>query len=273
MVPIDVVKLFIRCGIKNRVGNNIGNGLYCGGLLLKDLHGDIPIKIIFRRVLFMKSSKDTKTIFDLDPKSILWQKLCLVAKATYLAIHGIPYHDETISDIPLVHAIIECGAQSSIVKYALQLHPDQLFLRDIDGRVPLSIASAKVDTNPDIFHILLDRSEGVDYEKLHSRSCDSSSIIVQRVRTSTASMADIHGRLPLHLAVSSGRTWNNGVHLIASAAPLALQTRDTKSGMYPFMLASIPNYKWDNTCIDTIYSLIREAPHVLKRYCNRNEEK
>ena len=62
------------------------------------------------------------------------------------------------------------------------------------------------------------------------------------------------GRLPLDLALSSGQTWNNGIALISEAAPSALQVRDVKTNLYPFMLAAVPTFGWDNTSIYTIYT-------------------
>ena len=265
---------------------------------------------------------DTTTNNDLDPNSILWKKLSVIAKATYLAIRGLSYsnynhhnqhnHPTYISssdvDTPLLlHAMIECGAPVSLVKLALQFHPDQIFMRDeVDGRTPLSIASAKVNANPEIISLLLgeeveeaggnrngaNENNNVNDNKVNKNQDENESSQdhhdqkhdvnhrntfkqpTKEKRASIASMCDRGGRLPLHVALQSGRTYQNGVEKIANAAPLAMQTRDTQTGMYPFMLASIPNYRWDNTCIDTIYTMIRSVPHVMQRYCpdDDNEE-
>ena len=108
------------------------------------------------------------------------------------------------------------------------------------------IAAGKVNTLPEIFELLLSDA-------------------------SAAEMSDSDGRMPLHLAVASGRTLNNGVAMITKAAPLALQTCDRKTRMYPFMLASVPTYGWDNTCIDTIYTLLRDAPNVMQSFCDEDQ--
>eukprot|EP00551_Chaetoceros_affinis_P011790 CAMPEP_0203673014 /NCGR_PEP_ID=MMETSP0090-20130426/10353_1 /ASSEMBLY_ACC=CAM_ASM_001088 /TAXON_ID=426623 /ORGANISM="Chaetoceros affinis, Strain CCMP159" /LENGTH=479 /DNA_ID=CAMNT_0050538527 /DNA_START=86 /DNA_END=1525 /DNA_ORIENTATION=+ len=278
----DVVELLIENGVRNKVGTSIGNGHHCGGLLVKDLHGDIPIKIIFRRVLFLKSSSSSSSFSD----ETLWKKLCIVVKATYLAMHGLPCINPSPKskdnidsysehgDIPLVHAIIECGGHTNLVKYTLQLHPEQALWRDRDGRTPLSIACAKNETNNEIINLLID-SKNVDIkgtEDGHGGDNHKNGSKIEEKKVvqgrAAACMADTKGRLPLHLAVASGRTLKNGVELIADAAPLAMQTRDIQTGMYPFQLASIPNYKWDNTCIDTIYSMVRSVPDVLQKYCD-----
>lgn len=270
-ISLDVVKLLIENGIQNKIGINTGSNRYCGGLLVKDAHGDTPIKIIFRRVLFTKSSSssgESNNSNDSGQHSLLWQKLCLVVKATCLAMRGLSYSDDTLSETPLLHAIIECGGHTSLVKYALRLHPGQALTRDENGRVPLTIASTKVDTNPEIIELLLleENQDGVEAFESSSATKNDSSTSRQKMQ-SAAAMCDGEGRLPLHLAVQSGRTLNNGVNWIVNAAPLALQTRDVHTRMYPFMLAAIPTYKWDNTCVDTIYTLLRKAPHVVQKYC------
>ena len=177
----------------------------------------------------------------------------------------------------MVHAIIECGGHTSLVKFALELYPEQALLRDFDGRVPLSIASSKVDANPEIITLLLDQ-EGKNNattrtvtSTLTAQSLTPTSSTFVRKKVA-ASMADKNGRLSLHKALESGRTLRNGVELIANAAPQAMETRDIQTGMYPFMLASIPNYKWDNTCVDTIYSMIRSVPHVMQKYCPEDHD-
>jgi ankyrin repeat protein len=245
-VPSEVIEILIQEGAKYRIGQQYSNEISCnscGGVLVKDVYGDTPLKIMFRRILFGKTSMED------DMDNGLWKKLCIVLKYTYLALHGHSICDESIP-IPLVHALIECGANPKIVQYVIKKHPDEVVKRDQFGKTPLSIAASKVEIMPEMIEILLQA------DKMNKGG------IVRSAR-----MADKEKRLPLHLAVESGRTWANGVEKITIAEPLALETRDIKTKMYPFMLAAIPSYKWDNTCFDTIYSLLRAAPHVVKAYC------
>ncbi len=236
--PPDVVKLLIEQGREQKIGKACGpRNDYCGGVLIEDIFGEIPIKILFRRVLFQSKSTDNGLLIDNEQ---LWDKLCLVAKATFQAIQQFPDGWQS-KPTPLVHAIIECGGNPKIVQHALTLNPEEIFLRDERGNNPLMIAARKVNTLPEIFELLLSDPDA-------------------------AKMSDPSGKMPLHLAVSSGRTLNNGVALIVKAAPVALQTPEKSSKMYPFMLASVPTYGWDNTCLDTIYTLLREAPSVIESF-------
>jgi hypothetical protein len=74
------------------------------------------------------------------------------------------------------------------------------------------------------------------------------------------------------LAIESGRTLKNGVETIVRAEPLALQTRDIQTRLYPFQLAAIPTFGWDNSNVDTIYSLLYAAPSVLDTYCTNSND-
>lgn len=243
-VPPDVVKLLIEHGRDQEIGKACGpRNDYCGGVLSEDIYGEIPLKILFKRILF--GSKSTEHGLLIDQHSPLWDKLCIVAKATFEALQCFPMGWQS-KPTPLVHAIIECGGHPKIVQHALMLHPEEINFRDERGKTPLMIAAGKVNTLPEIFELLLSDA-------------------------SAAEMSDSDGRMPLHLAVASGRTLNNGVAMITKAAPLALQTCDRKTRMYPFMLASVPTYGWDNTCIDTIYTLLRDAPNVMQSFCDEDQ--
>jgi len=154
---------------------------------------------------------------------------------------------QTEQSIPLVHAIIECGGNPHIVKKALSFHPNQILEKDVRGRTPLSIAAAKVNTQPGMFNLLLAKDYG---------------------GRTAATIKDHTGNLPLHLAVKNGRTFRNGVDILAEVAPESIAILDGDyTDMYPFMIAAIPKYRWDNTCLNTIYSLFKMAPHVLRDLC------
>ena len=108
----------------------------------------------------------------------------------------------------------------------------------------------------------------------------------------TKSNAKRNGQLPLHLALTSGKEWEEGVRALVRLHPDGVRKKDPLTGLYPFMLAAI-SY---NSCIDlkhsknascggtvcnmprsqharedcewvfTIYSLLREYPEVLNSH-------
>lgn len=247
LVPARVVEVLINEGKKFGIGQiySCSEGQsYCGGTIVKDKYGDIPLKVLFRRILFSGNSNPDD--FDID----LWEKMSIVLRGTYLSLHNIPTWDDSIS-FHMIHALIECGSNPRIIRHAIYLHPNEVNARDSYGNTPLCIAASKVEIVPEIIDILL--------------QADNRNVIGS---IKSAQMQNGDKRLPLHVAVESGRTWKNGIERIVDAEPLALETRDIKTHMYPFMLAAIPSYKWDNTSFDTIFYLLRRAPHVVKTFCN-----
>ena len=73
------------------------------------------------------------------------------------------------------------------------------------------------------------------------------------------------GNLPLHLALKYGWPCHD---LIFTAAPMALETRDITSGLYPFQIfAAKAMNREDSRCmlkkehhLNALFELIREAP-------------
>ncbi|GFH59821.1 hypothetical protein CTEN210_16297 [Chaetoceros tenuissimus] len=247
-IPPEVVEELIVQGRAQKIGTQCGDGNYCGGVLVKDGVGEMPIKILFRRLLF--SSKSTKDGLVIDSDSPLWTKLCIIARASYLAINEFP-KDWKSKEIPLLHTLVEFGGHVDIIQHALDLYPHEILMRDSKGRTPLCIASETVDNGD---HTGIKTREGVIDVLLDAR----------RSGKEAAKMVNHEQRLPLHVAVEKGRSWHNGVETIVNAEPMALQTRDMQTGLYPFQLAAIQSFNWDNADINTVYSLLYANPDVMR---------
>ena len=70
-----------------------------------------------------------------------------------------------------------------------------------------------------------------------------------------------NGELPLHLAIQNGWPCHD---ILVSAAPIALETRDEKSKLYPFQISAIsPTRKDDLSEFSILFELIRESPMLL----------
>ena len=95
----------------------------------------------------------------------------------------------------------------------------------------------------------------------------------------SASAPDRDGRLPLHLSLEGGVSWDGGAARILRLAPQALMTRDIKTRFYPFMLAAMAadgRYRrdsWDHSGLGTVYLLIRECPTLLNQVLLENDER
>lgn len=72
---------------------------------------------------------------------------------------------------------------------------------------------------------------------------------------------DANGEVPLHLAVKRGHVARgDGLECIMAACPRAAICRDTKTGMYPFMLAGCA----PKSNVDTIYMMLRKDPAAVQ---------
>jgi hypothetical protein len=100
-------------------------------------------------------------------------------------------------------------------------------------------------------------------------------------------LPDAFGRLPLFLALESGRSWPyGGIKELVRALPSSLTTKDTQTLLYPFMMAAVDRESGerpqklrrlpdgvrrddgenDTACMQltTIFHLLLECPTLLK---------
>ena len=164
----------------------------------------------------------------------------------------------------VVHTLAKTGCPSEVARLAVCLYPEQVRQRDENDDLPLHIAvrssssSSQWDATEDDAHALAD-IESLAGDAGGEREVDS--VTGQVVRQSSlsyipacapvikvllesyphaAACADGNGRLPLNLALVTGRTWRSGIADILEACPDALfGTRDTATRLAPFMLAAV----------------------------------
>jgi len=79
----------------------------------------------------------------------------------------------------------------------------------------------------------------------------------------------ISGRLPLMLALESGKEWNDGIGGLVRAHPDSVSYRDEASGLYPFMIAAcLETQQIRHTSqlerLDTLFRLLCANPQVIK---------
>ena len=164
----------------------------------------------------------------------------------------------------VVHTLAKTGCPSEVARLAVCLYPEQVRQRDENDDLPLHIAvrssssSSQWDATEDDAHALAD-IESLAGDAGGEREVNS--VTGQVVRQSSlsyipacapvikallesyphaAACADGNGRLPLNLALVTGRTWRSGIADILEACPDALfGTRDTATRLAPFMLAAV----------------------------------
>lgn len=105
-----------------------------------------------------------------------------------------------------------------LIQLILQNSVEQIYTVDADGRLPLHIIAA-------------------------SRNSDKAKVkqvifALVQLYPEAAAIPDFSGKLPLTLALESGKGWDEGVHVLLDAYPDAVFRCDLSLRMYPFMIAT-----------------------------------
>ena len=200
-----------------------------------------------------------------------WRKTELLLHCAY---HGKLDDNHKFGSTGVVHAAAAVDCPRAVVKIAARIFPHQLAKRDKNGLTPLLIAAqAPIFKDRDLsddaylFEDVVhgDESSGSDDDDEEQPSDTQPSVIEillqanQGDASAAACFADPSGRLPLHLALDSGKKWNQGVHDLAQVHPEGLAYVDRTCNLYPFMLAA----KGDRSDLNTVYEVLRFNPSIL----------
>jgi hypothetical protein len=168
---------------------------------------------------------------------------------------------------------------------ATLLYPKQLEELDETGMTPLLIAAKapvfKVRDLSDEGFMLEDRIYGDsdndsdddmdDAERSDSGQPSVLDILVNacpRAARIQGSVGPFAGCLPLHLAVATGKPWNEGIKTILSAHPEAISSIDPKTGLYPFLQAATT----DRPDGGVILELLKKDPSLAAYSPNQRQQ-
>ena len=102
----------------------------------------------------------------------------------------------------------------------------------------------------------------------HRRDKKNEILQILKACPESARRRDKDGNLPLHLAVSSGKKWECGVHTLLQAFPEALRMRDCQHCLFPFMLAA----RGERHDVDVTFELLRADPSCLSNVTSSGGE-
>jgi Ankyrin repeats (3 copies) len=176
-----------------------------------------------------------------------------------------------------LHAAAAVDAPRAVLHICLRMYPEQLLERDEQGRTPLLVAAAAPiypahNLSDDGYS--LQETDGVvptaTTTSDHMRAEDATPGIpsVLEVLLSAypegAQQLDPSGRLPLHIALESGKRWCDGVSALVQAYPDAVAIADRSTKLYPYQLAATRENVYNT------FALLRLNPTLLQLQHPRN---
>jgi ankyrin repeat protein len=195
----------------------------------------------------------------------------------------------------MVHAAAHADCPRAVVKIATILYPDQLDQLDESGRNPLMIAAmAPVYKEHDLSDegycmddFVHDEEENdnnhvasedaVDLDDIDDGFEPNQPTVIQLLLEAGADATKgnfeiAQGRIPINLAIVSGKRWREGIQKLKRGYPDSLIRVDKETGLYPFMLAAavgvgtlqkdaVKGRKGD---LFTIFSLLRSRPEAIR---------
>jgi hypothetical protein len=217
-----------------------------------------------------------------------WRKTELLLRCAHLGSLGLANPENTNDKLPSeyvfrpVHAVAAVDCPRPVVKMASLLYPGQLEEVDEMGMTPLLIASKapifKVRDLSDEGFMLeeriygdddSDRSDNMNDDDRNDSSQPSVIDILVNANPRAAfirsSKGPYQGRLPLHLAIDTGKSWSEGVKTIVSAYPEAVSKLDPKTRLFPFLQAAVI----DRPDCSTILELLKKDPSLVMYFPNQ----
>jgi len=198
-----------------------------GGVLMQDRESKTPLDLLCEEIC--GELNDNESSDSSSRVARLWKSLVIM-------VHAVPQEDETFR---MVHAVIALNCSPAIVAHALTLYPEQAGQRDSKGCTPLMLAALSLDTvHPAVICTLL------------------------QFYPEAACMTDVDGRLPIDIIAESSKYDEELWEALVKAEPRAVDTRDLRDKMFPFMTAAIG----DKSNMNSVYRLLRAKPHVLSYF-------
>ena len=221
--------------------------------LVPNKYGELPIAFVWR--LFQSCFDEVTSrdeVLEGGRLANVWDMITLLLQVGY---HGkiITTDNETFR---VLHAAAGTFCPVELIHFVLEFFPEQAFVKDEQGLCPLNIAAASVIP-------AYAEEEMNEYgHAISLRSCDPSKgkiDMIYEANPEAATVCDNNSCYPLHIAVSNGKRWNNGIQCLLRALPDALSIAANDTALYPFQLSAIGN----DGDLSTTYMLLRAMPDLI----------
>ena len=165
-----------------------------------------------------------------------WIKLILTVRAAYQAT----FDPRSIGQDDELHLALEMGLPANVLRLFVELYPHQVSrpMARHGGILPLH-------------YVLLAKMFNAGKPPY-----DGSIVLKLLDAFPGAAAASFRGQLPLHMALTQGRQWTDGLHELVLAYPPAIHAVDPTLRLYPVMIAA----SCGKCSLDTVFSLLQECP-------------
>jgi hypothetical protein len=232
-----------------------------GRVLFKNGSGEFK-KSFVKKLLKITSLSDLELRRNAEIKD-LWARTKLfaqIATQSHLCDVGWRVQVHHLAQIP--------NCPTIILFFLLRLDPEGIRTRDEYGKIPLHHAVMNIPGPPPKYGNRHDFFKRKDYAGVGVADDVQKSMIdflLDRFPAG-ASFVDNDGRLPISLALEANAPSESVIEPLIAAAPDALVTRDTKTRLWPFLLAAASEYY----SLDDTLALVLRNPAVLM--CRRKNE-
>jgi hypothetical protein len=192
---------------------------------------------------------------DLDLGDVFWEKVTLLTKAFY---------HKSINDVlpngkvwRLMHACAGIDFfPPNLLRLLTAAFPDDVTEEDEDGNLPIHVTALGVFPSIHMARPGTEDCEGEETElEGYSGTAASTIAILLKANPASARCRNRQGKLPLQLAIESGRDWQDGIGALAAAFLAAIGDKDKETGLDLFMLAAA-----QDRSLTVIYNLFRAKP-------------
>jgi hypothetical protein len=160
-----------------------------------------------------------------------------------------------------LHAAAWINCPRELVKALATFFSDHCLVRDSLGNTPLCLA-ASASIHEEKEELELDDLELNQTEINEVLQSPSVMDIILSANPYSASIPNFYGRYPLSLALEHGKTFEEVAPLI-KAFPQALETKDSFTNLYPFMIAATVPSTNELSHVNTVFVLLRMQPDLM----------
>jgi hypothetical protein len=226
------------------------------GVHLRDTQHLRPIDILCQKLIMMeeviKYADSSQYSDDEEQVDDLWKTAKILAQASCSNANSHQMCDDTPPrPQPIVHScLLGKDFPFALTERAMKRYWKQLREANADGDLPLHVI-ARVSPPP--------KGEGDDDEE-----DDDEGDFLDRVVTlypQAASQGNHQGKIPLVVALESGRQWNSGIARLLEAHPPGIEDLQIPPQVYPLLFARLS--KCGKT--STLYGMIQAKPELFLR--------